>query len=100
MNRIRPRHPRLRECSVVVQQWNLLLLRSFSHDTGSGLTSILMLASSLLAVDIVLLSDLRSPVSALRRIRIKPSATIPTNLPALRRVANFHLRPRYRLLFV
>ena len=61
------------------QQWNLLLFRIFSHDTGSGLTGILTVASSLLAVGIVLLSDLRSPASALRRIRIKPSATVPTD---------------------
>jgi hypothetical protein len=64
---------------VVVQQWNLFLLGSFSHDKGSGLTDILTLASSLLAMGIVLLSDLRSPASALRRIRIKPSPTVPTN---------------------
>ena len=35
-----------------------------------------MLASSLLVVGIVLLSDLRSPASARRRVRIKPSATV------------------------
>ena len=61
------------------QEWNLLLLGSFSRDAGSGLTGILTLASSLLAVGIVLLSDLRSPASALRRIRIKPLATVPTD---------------------
>jgi hypothetical protein len=64
---------------VCGQEWNLLLLRSFSHDTGIGLTGILTLASSLLAVGIVLLSDLRSPASALRRVRIKPLATLPTD---------------------